>query len=241
MGAITVGGKHVLRALLSVRPHAILKVQVKPSLAHDALINVCRGQGIGVEIVKQCSSFDAVQNNQGVVCHIESCKSEDQSDFFDRLPKIENPLILIMDGIEDPHNLGACFRTAEAMGVDLLVFPKHNSASVNATVYKTSAGAVELVPFLEVTNLSRFIEKIKESGVWVYGTVLDDAAVELHSVDFSGACALVMGSEGKGIRTLTQKHCDGLCIIPLHGEVSSLNVSVATGIFLYEVNRQRIK
>ena len=149
-----------------------------------------------------------------------------------------NFLFLILDGIVDPHNLGACFRVADAMGVDALICPKDNAVGLNATVRKVACGGAESVPFVVVTNLARTIRYLKDSNIFVYGTD-DEAKKPLHKINFKGSIALVMGSEGKGMRRLTKELCDDIFSIPMLGQVESLNVSVASGICMYEINRQK--
>ena len=143
-----------------------------------------------------------------------------------------------MDGVTDPHNLGACLRTAEAAGVDFVVIPKDRNASITPVVSKVACGAAELMSVVRVTNLARAIDTLKEAGVWVYGAA-GEATQSLYDIDCRGAIALIMGSEGDGLRRLTRDRCDGLFALPMVGSVESLNVSVATGVCLYEVLRQR--
>lgn len=150
----------------------------------------------------------------------------------------EPPFFLILDGVEDPHNLGACLRVADAMGVHAVIAPKDRAVGVNATVRKVASGAAETVPFLSVTNLARTIRELKEAGVFVIGTTMDSKSTLLNT-KLDGPIALVLGAEGDGIRRLTAENCDALVTIPMFGSVESLNVSVASGICLYEVRRQR--
>ena len=147
------------------------------------------------------------------------------------------PFIIICDEIEDPHNLGAIIRTAETSGADGIIIPKRRSASLNATVFKTSAGAANYVPVARVSNLASCIDQLKENGVWIYGT--DASGSEYTKTDLTGSCALVIGSEGFGISKLIQKKCDFMIKLPMLGKINSLNASVAAGIFMYEVLRQR--
>lgn len=147
------------------------------------------------------------------------------------------PFIIICDEIEDPHNLGAIIRTAETSGADGIIIPKRRSASLNATVFKTSAGAASYVPVARVSNLASCIDMLKENGVWIYGT--DASGSDYDKTDFTGSCALVIGSEGFGISRLIQKKCDFMIKLPMLGKINSLNASVAAGIFMYEVLRQR--
>ena len=144
----------------------------------------------------------------------------------------------MLDEVTDPHNLGACLRTADAAGVDAVIVPKDNSASLNMTVRKVASGAAEKVNLVAVTNLARTLAALQERGIWISGTA-GEADHSLYQADFTGATAIVMGSEGKGLRRLTREHCDFLISIPMAGVVSSLNVSVAAGVCLFEAVRQR--
>jgi 23S rRNA (guanosine2251-2'-O)-methyltransferase len=150
----------------------------------------------------------------------------------------EPPFFLILDGVEDPHNLGACLRVADAMGVHAVIAPKDRAVGLNATVRKVASGAAETVPFIVVTNLARTIRELKDAGVFVIGTTMDSNSTLLNT-RLEGPIALVLGAEGDGIRRLTAQSCDALVTIPMFGSVESLNVSVASGICLYEVRRQR--
>jgi 23S rRNA (guanosine2251-2'-O)-methyltransferase len=150
----------------------------------------------------------------------------------------EPPFFLVLDGVEDPHNLGACLRVADAMGVHAVIAPKDRAVGLNATVRKVACGAAETVPFIAVTNLARTLRELKEAGVFVIGTTMD-APSNLLNTKLEGAIAVVLGAEGDGIRRLTAETCDALVTIPMFGSVESLNVSVASGICLYEIRRQR--
>jgi 23S rRNA (guanosine2251-2'-O)-methyltransferase len=177
--------------------------------------------------------------HQGVIARYEAAKPTDERE----LPALVEAaggkaLVLVLDGVQDPHNLGACLRSAAAAGVTAVVIPKDKAAPINATVRKTSAGAADRIPVVSVTNLARTLRAMQEMGVWIYG--LDGSATQaIHGIDFTGNVALVMGGEGEGMRRLTREHCDGLVKIPMPGEMESLNVSVATGVALFEVVRQR--
>jgi 23S rRNA (guanosine2251-2'-O)-methyltransferase len=178
--------------------------------------------------------------HQGVVARYEAAKPTAESE----LPAIieaagGKALLLVLDGVQDPHNLGACLRSAAAAGVHAVIIPKDKAAPVNATVRKTSAGAADRIPVISVTNLARTLRTIKDAGVWVYG--LDGEAPEsLYGVDLKGNVALVLGGEGEGMRRLTREHCDGLVRILMPGTMESLNVSVAAGVALFEAVRQRL-
>ena len=149
------------------------------------------------------------------------------------------PLLLILDGITDPHNLGACLRVADGVGAHAVIVPKDRAVGLNATAAKVASGAAETVPYITVTNLARTMRELKERGIWLIGTS-DDGEKGLYEADFTGPTALVMGSEGEGMRRLTRDTCDILVSIPMFGSVESLNVSVASGVCLYEARRQRI-
>jgi 23S rRNA (guanosine2251-2'-O)-methyltransferase len=177
--------------------------------------------------------------HQGVIARYEAARPTDEKE----LPGLVEAaggkaLVLVLDGVQDPHNLGACLRSAAAAGVTAVVIPKDKAAPINATVRKTSAGAADRIPVVSVTNLARTLRALQELGVWIYG--LDGEATQsIHAIDFTGNVAIVMGGEGEGMRRLTREHCDGLVKIPMPGEMESLNVSVATGVALFEVVRQR--
>ena len=156
----------------------------------------------------------------------------------------EPPFFLVLDGVEDPHNLGACLRVADAMGVHAVIAPKDRAVGLNATVRKVACGAAETVPFIAVTNLARTLRELKDAGIFIVGTTLESpegkaATTNLLNTKLDGAIAIVLGAEGDGIRRLTAETCDALVTIPMFGSVESLNVSVASGICLYEVRRQR--
>lgn len=160
---------------------------------------------------------------------------------FELLSKLDHPaLILILDSVQDPHNLGACLRTAAASGADAVVAPKDRAVAITDTVRRVASGGAENVPFIRVTNLARTLDKLKEVGVWIVGTS-DKAIQSLYEIDLKGPVAIVMGAEGEGMRRLTQDKCDFLARIPMKGKIDCLNVSVATGICLFEAVRQRDK
>ncbi len=148
-------------------------------------------------------------------------------------------LYLVLDGVQDPHNLGACLRTADATGVDAVIIPKDRSAGLTATVRKVAAGGAESIPLLEVTNIARSLKEMKKAGIWIYGTS-GDAIADVYQYSYDSAVALVMGAEGDGLRRLTAEQCDHLVKLPMLGTVESLNVSVATGVCLYEILRSRM-
>ena len=156
------------------------------------------------------------------------------------LDEIDSPLVLILDCIQDPHNLGACLRTADAAGCACVIMPKDKSAPITETVVRVSCGGAHHVPLVRVTNLARAMEKLKELGVWLVGTA-DESEKSIYDMDLKGGIGIVMGAEGEGMRRLTGEHCDFLVRIPMGGKVHCLNVSVATGVCLFEAVRQRVK
>ena len=177
--------------------------------------------------------------HQGVVALVQPLPDLGEADLASLLAESKKPcLILILDGVTDPHNLGACLRTADAVGVDFVVIPKDKNATITPVVSKVACGAAEIIPVVRVINLARTIEALQQEGVWIYGAA-GEATQTLYQVDCTGNIAIVMGSEGDGLRRLTRDRCDGLFSLPMQGSVESLNVSVATGVALYEVLRQR--
>lgn len=177
--------------------------------------------------------------HQGVVAEVSPSQVWGEAMLEELLDRCEGPpLLLVLDGVTDPHNLGACLRTADAAGALAVIVPKDKSATLNATVRKVACGAAEVIPLVAVTNLARSLEKLKQRGLWVVGTA-GEAEQTVYQQDLSGPLIMVMGAEGKGMRRLTRDLCDYLVKLPMAGSVSSLNVSVATGICLFEALRQR--
>ena len=187
----------------------------------------------GLRLSKLCGSH----GHQGVAARVEPVPQIKSLD--DLLDSIQGPpLLFVLDGITDPHNLGACLRVADGAGAHAVIAPKDHAAGINATVAKVASGAAETMPYFMVTNLARTLNELKERSIWITGTS-GDAPKTLYQVDLKGPTALVLGAEGDGMRQLTRKTCDQLVSIPMHGAVESLNVSVASGVCLYEALRQR--
>lgn len=243
-------GVHAVTSVLQTHPEDVLSLLVQEGRADKRVQTVLElSQPLGIrhqqvtrrELEKQLAAGGAERPvHQGVaaLCRLRS-PLRDEAYLEKLLDTLEHPpLLLILDGITDPHNLGACLRTADAAGVDAVIMPKDRSAPVNMTVRKVASGAAETMTIIAVTNLARTLEQLKTRGVWLAGAA-GEAAQPLHTLDMSGPLALVMGSEGKGLRRLTREHCDYLVAIPMAGSVSSLNVSVATGVCLFEAVRQR--
>ena len=201
-----------------------------------------RRLGIEVRRVAQ-QALDGVAGglrHQGAVARYAAARTWDEHELEGLVEAAEGrALVLVLDGVQDPHNLGACLRSAAAAGVTAVVFPKDKAVQVNATVRKTSSGAADTLPIFSVTNLSRTLRDLQTAGVWIYGFA-GDADASLYALDLKGNVALVMGSEGDGLRRLTRENCDQLVKIPMPGKFESLNVSVATGIALFEAVRQRL-
>jgi 23S rRNA (guanosine2251-2'-O)-methyltransferase len=198
-----------------------------------------------IKISQQAShkfkEYEKGLNTQGVIAFINDLNLWSLDSLINEAKKNNNPLVLILDEIQDTHNMGAIFRTAEASGVDGVIITQRNTAPLNETVAKTSAGAISNIKISRVTNLFQAIELLKENGFWIYGSALDKNASEYTTQNYSGAVAIIVGNEEKGIRRSVAEHCDYLVKIPMFGKTQSLNVSVATGILLYEVIRQRRK
>lgn len=235
-------GLHAARIALASAPEQVLEIWVLDSkretrsireLLRDKLAEV---QWVTRPVLDKLSGY---QRHQGIVLRRRrsSLTSTDIESLLS-FSNAESPLFLVLDGVQDPHNLGACLRTADAAGVRAVILPKDRAVSVNATVSKVAAGAAESVPVIEVINLSRVLDQMRDAGIWIIGTT-DSASESLYSVDLCRPLALVMGAEGKGLRENTAKHCDLLVNLPMTGVVESLNVSVATGICLYEALRQQ--
>ncbi|RKR06629.1 23S rRNA Gm-2251 2'-O-methyltransferase [Kushneria sinocarnis] len=242
-GLEPVFGVHAVEALLAAsRLPALVWVQSGAASRRLALL-IEQMQARGAELVEQPRErLDAIAEgaHQGIVAFCEPLTFSSEEALFRRLdaPRETPALLLILDGITDVHNFGACLRSADGAGVDGVIVAKDRSAPLNATVRKIASGAAESVPVYQVTNLARAMTRLRDAGIWLVGAA-GEATAELFEVELSMPCAIVMGSEGKGLRRLTREHCDHLVRLPMVGQVESLNVSVATGICLYEALRQR--
>jgi 23S rRNA (guanosine2251-2'-O)-methyltransferase len=238
-----VWGRHpVLEAIRAGTAHAVLLASGrKPSPVLTEIRAAARVQGIPVREVDpaEINRIAPGQNTQGVAAQIVRRRLTDMRDLLSSLPASSTPLFLLaLDQIQDPQNFGALLRTADAAGVQGVIVPEHRSAPVSGAVAKSSAGAVSYIPIVEVTNLARTVDELRASGVWVVG--LDGSARQsIYSVDLTEPLALVVGSEGAGLRRLTREHCDVLASLPMIGRVASLNAAIAGSIAMYEVVRQR--
>ncbi|WP_133136400.1 23S rRNA (guanosine(2251)-2'-O)-methyltransferase RlmB [Legionella rowbothamii] len=237
-------GVHAVSALLA-NPHRVIRKlfisQERMDKRVQDLLDKASQAKVSIEKLsaQQMNQRFADFNHQGIVASASALPDYNESHLLALFEASKSPaLILILDGVTDPHNLGACLRSADATGVDFVVIPKDKNASITPVVSKVACGAAESVPLVRVTNLVRSMELLKEQGVWIYGAA-GEATQSLYQTDCTGAMAIVMGAEGEGLRRLTREHCDGLFSLPMLGSVDSLNVSVATGVSLYEVLRQR--
>jgi 23S rRNA (guanosine2251-2'-O)-methyltransferase len=235
-------GINPVREALKSRGRAIQYVAVARERHDDRLqkvIDECKHAGVSVRLITR-QDLDRLAGNgghQGAVAVTSAKKYCDVDDLLANR-RGRHALLVVLDGVEDPHNLGAILRTADAAGADGVVIPERRAAGVTGTVAKASAGASEHLPVAKVTNISRTLEQLKSANIWTVG--LDERAPQTYdSIDYNMDCALVLGAEGKGVHDLVRKHCDFLVSIPMLGKVPSLNVSVAGGIVLYEIVRQR--
>ena len=245
-------GIHAVDSLLRQNPRSVQRLWVQQGREDKriaSLLELAQNQGVPIAREPRKDLDEMVSGRlQGVVAetlnapvHGEVLQANlwQESDLLRYVEQKQGPvLILVLDGVTDPHNLGACLRSADAAGVDAVVVPKDKSADLTPTARKVACGAAEVVPFVRVTNIARTLTALKERNVWVYGAA-GEAENTLYNSDLSGSMALVMGAEGSGLRRLTREHCDFLIKLPMAGSVSSLNVSVATGICLFEAVRQR--
>jgi 23S rRNA (guanosine2251-2'-O)-methyltransferase len=235
-------GFHAVGVRLKTAPQSVHEVHVDAT-RRDARMRqlVERAQAAGVKVVDsddaRLTQWVGNARHQGVAARVDALPQVHSLD--DLMDAVQGPpLVLALDGVTDPHNLGACLRVADGAGVHAVLAPKDHAVGLNATVAKVASGAAETVPYLMVTNLARSLNELKERDILVVGTS-DDAPITLYEADLKGPLALVLGAEGKGLRQLTRKTCDLLVRIPMLGAVESLNVSVASGVCLYEARRQR--
>lgn len=236
-------GWHAVDAVLKKEPERLQEVWIQKGRQDRRVQQITDGLdqlGVVWQVVHRKELDSRVAGaHQGIVARVAESRGWSEDDLFAMLAsRSEPPLLLILDGVTDPHNLGACMRTADAAGVAAVIVPKDKSATLNPTARKVACGAAETVPFVRVTNLARCLRALQEKGIWLIGTA-GEAGDSLYRADFNGPVGLVMGAEGKGMRRLTREHCDQLIKIPMQGLVDSLNVSVATGVCLYEAVRQR--
>jgi 23S rRNA (guanosine2251-2'-O)-methyltransferase len=244
MAAERVYGLHTVRTLLTRAPQRVRKLWLQQGRDDQRVAQIealARSSQRPLERVEaaRLRGWLGEVAHQGVMAEIDALPPLREDDFYALLGEAPQPLILALDGVQDPHNLGACLRTADACGVLAVVVPRDRAAPLNATARKVAAGAAETTPVVTVTNLSRSLRLIKEAGLWIVGADAS-APAPAREVDLTGGRCLVMGAEGAGLRELTRRNCDWLVSLPAMGAVESLNVSVAAGMLLYEALRQRL-
>ena len=237
-------GFHAITVRLKTAPQSVIELHVEAN-RRDARMRsfVDRARDAGAKVIEtdgeRLDKMAGTSRHQGVVARVEVVAMPHSLD--EVIEAVEGPpLLLVLDGVTDPHNLGACLRVADGAGAHAIVAPKDHAVGVNATVAKVASGAAETVPYIMVTNLARTLNELKDFDIRVIGTS-DDAELTLYDIDLTGPIAFVLGSEGDGMRQLTRKTCDQLVRIPMAGAVESLNVSVAAGVCLFEALRQRTK
>lgn len=237
-------GIHAVSAALQLRSKNVAKVLLQQGRDDERLQQLrhqAEAAGIDIRQLPRAELDQMVDGrHQGAVAYIKQQQAWSEKDLPDILQGCGNDaLVLVLDGVTDPHNLGACLRSADAAGAHAVIAPKDKSASLNATARKVACGAAEHIPFISVTNLARSLKLLQDYGLWLVGTA-GEAEQSLYDMDLTGPTAIVMGAEGPGLRRLTRQHCDHLAKLPMSGSVSSLNVSVATGVCLFEARRQRL-
>ncbi|MCT9812983.1 23S rRNA (guanosine(2251)-2'-O)-methyltransferase RlmB [Acidovorax sp. Be4] len=240
-------GFHAVGVRLKTAPQSIVEIYYEAS-RRDARMRqfLDRAREAGARLIEadgeRLAKLAGSHGHQGVAARVEPTKQVTSLDeLLENLEEsgVKNPLLLVLDGVTDPHNLGACLRVADGAGAHAVIAPKDHAAGINATVAKVASGAAETVPYFMVTNLARTLNELKERNIWIIGTS-GDAEKNVYQVDLKGPVALVLGAEGDGMRQLTRKTCDELVSIPMQGAVESLNVSVASGVCLFEAVRQRL-
>ena len=235
-------GFHAIVALLRRAPESIFEIHVEAQRSDPRARDlIAQAESRGVRILpsdkEHLQRMVGTHRHQGVVARVDARRRELKlSDILDTL---EGPaLLLVLDGVTDPHNLGACLRVADGAGAHAVIAPKDRSAGLNATAIKVASGAADSVPYVTVTNLARSLRELQEAGVWTVGAA-GEAEKSVYEIEQTGPLAWVLGAEGEGLRRLTRETCDQLARIPMHGSVDSLNVSVASGVCLFEARRQR--
>lgn len=239
----TIYGVHPVRVLLERHPERVVTVRLadrRDDPRVREIEDLARKHGRQVQRIDTHALKQTLGDvaHQGVVADIEPLPPWSEDDLLEALQSAQNPLLLALDGVQDPHNLGACLRTADACGALAVIVPRDRAAQLTATVRKVAVGAAETTPVVAVTNLVRTLKLLKEAGVWVVGADAEGAK-PAHEVDLKGGIVLVLGAEGAGLRHLTKQTCDWMVRLPQLGTVESLNVSVAAGMLLYEAVRQR--
>ncbi len=229
-------GKNVVRELIN-NGRKIKRAYLLNTLKEDEISKSLINMNVHITYLNR-KEMDKLEkgNHQGFILEIPDFKYYDEKNMYSNLGN--NPFIVILDHLEDPHNFGAIIRTCEAAGVDYIIIQKNRSVSVNSTVMKTSVGALDSVKIVEITNLNNTIKKLKDNGVWIVGTDMEKS-VPYDEIDYTTPTAIIIGNEGFGMSELVKRNCDFIARIPMYGKINSLNASVAAGIMIYEVVKQR--
>ncbi len=237
-----VWGTHPVHELLQTRPRSIQEILIqknKTGKTLQAIIELARKEQVKIKFSDELRVAGGKRmNHQGVIARVMAHETLNDRAFFNLLSSTETPFVLALDSIQDPHNLGAIIRSAAAAGATGIIIPKDRSASLSGTVAKISAGALAHIPVCQTTNFVRMLQKLKEMGIWIFGTI-KEGGNSLYKTDFSGPLCLVIGGEEKGLRPLVKEQCDFRVTIPMQGKLDSLNASVAAGILLFEIIRQK--
>lgn len=238
-------GLHAVQSALENNPGSVESVWLddnRRDKRQQAIASAAKNERLHVQFVPKAKLDKLCDGgrHQGAAARLVPVKLGRENDLYDLLDKLDAmPLLLVLDGIQDPHNFGACLRSAAAAGVQAVIVPEDKAAPLTAVARRAAAGAADVVPLFRVKNLSRTLKQLQQRNIWIVGAAGEESQ-SLYETDLSGPIAIVMGAEGQGMRRLTREHCDYLAAIPMPGNMESLNVSVATGIFLFEANRQRI-
>ncbi|WP_319381890.1 23S rRNA (guanosine(2251)-2'-O)-methyltransferase RlmB [Thiomicrorhabdus sp.] len=235
-------GLHAVEKFIKQSPQSVYSIRFMKGRLNNrqqALFDQAKNLGLAPQFVakSEFKAFDEM-NHQGVLAEVAKQADLTENDLLDLVENTPNPLVIFLDEVQDPHNLGAILRTADAVGAAAVVIPKHNSVGMNATVRKVASGAADNVKLIVVSNLVRTLKQLQSSGMWMIG-LAGETDLTVYDHDLTGSIGIVMGAEGSGLRRLTKEACDHLAAIPMVGVVESLNVSVATGVAVYEAYRQR--
>lgn len=237
-------GLHAAQTALEHTPDKVLAAWLDSQRGDARIAKIKQAlEGLGLTVQasdrRKLDKLAGGANHQGVVLRLSVPAELGENELLDLLTRLQHPpLLLVLDQVQDPHNLGACLRTADAAGVDGVIVTRDQSVALTPTVLKVASGAAETVPLFRITNLARTLRDLKDAGLWIAGAA-GDAPQNVYDADLRGPLALVVGGEGKGLRRLTREHCDLLLSLPMRGQVESLNLSVAAGVLLYEAMRQR--
>ena len=237
-------GIHAVESIVRNQPsqiHTLMLLEKNRNGRLEALLRVSQEASVAVRLLSRegLDDLDPSGKHQGVIASVKQRNPLSEKSLFTLLETLpHDPLLLLLDGVQDPHNLGACLRSAEAAGVDAVIVPKDRAVGLTEVVAKVASGALEMLPFIQVTNVVRTLTQLKKQGLWVAGAA-GESEQSIYAVNLKGPLVIAMGGEGKGLRRLTREHCDYLMRIPMRGRSESLNVSVATGVCLFEACRQR--